>query len=76
MQIQKDKVLHFAAGAVIGSGVFIITRSAAWGIGAAAVAGIAKEVGDSFGHGDTDAFDALATLAGGMVACGVLSLFC
>ena len=68
MQIQKDKVLHFVAGAVIGSGIFYATDSAAWGIGAAAAAGIAKEVLDSFGYGDADAFDALATLAGGIVS--------
>ena len=74
MTIPRDKIYHAIAGAVIGSGVFYATRSAAWGIGAAALAGIVKEVLDSFGHGDTDAFDALATIAGGMVACGVLSL--
>lgn len=74
MQIQKDKVLHFVAGAVLGSGVFYVTGSAAWGIGAAAAAGIIKEVYDSFGHGDVEAMDAAATCAGGVVACFVLWL--
>lgn len=76
MQIQKDKVLHFVAGAMIGSGVFIATGSAACGIGSAAAAGIAKEVWDSCGHGDADALDALATVLGGVSACGLLKLFC
>ena len=68
MTIPRDKIYHFAAGAMIGSGVFYVTRSAAWGIGAAAAAGITKEVLDSFGYGDADAFDALATVAGGIVS--------
>jgi len=74
--MQKDKAYHAIAGVVIGSGVFIATGSAACGIGSAAAAGIAKEVWDSCGHGDADALDALATVLGGVLACGLLRLFC
>ena len=74
MTIPRDKIYHAIAGAVIGSGVFYVTRSAAWGIGAAAAAGIVKEVWDSFGHGDVEALDAAATCAGGIIACGILWL--
>ena len=76
MTIPRDKIYHAIAGAVIGSGVFYATRSVACGIGAAAVAGIAKEIWDSFGHRDADALDALATVLGGVLACGLLRLFC
>ena len=74
MTIPRDKIYHAIAGAVIGSGVFYVTGSAAWGIGAAAAAGIIKEVHDSFGHGDVEALDAAATCAGGIIACGILWL--
>ena len=74
MQIQKDKVLHFVAGAVIGSGVFYVTRSAAWGIGAAAAAGIVKELYDMRGNGTVEALDAAATCAGGIAAVALLRL--
>ena len=74
MQIQKDKVLHFAAGAVIGSGVFIITHSVPWGIGATAAAGIVKEIYDMRGNGTVEALDAAATCAGGIIACGIMWL--
>ena len=72
--MQKDKVYHLIAGAVIGSGVFIATGSAACGIGAAAVAGIAKEVWDMRGNGTVEALDAAATCAGGIVAVALLRL--
>ena len=74
MQLPKDKLYHLIAGAVISSGIFIATGSAAWSIWAAAAAGIVKEVWDSFGHGDVEALDAAATCAGGIVACGTLLL--
>ena len=72
--IPRDKIYHLIAGAVIGSGVFIATGSAAWGIGAAAAAGIVKELYDMNGNGTVEALDAVATCAGGIVACGMLLL--
>ena len=72
--MQKDKVYHLIAGAVIGSGVFIITHSVPWGIGATAAAGIVKEIYDMRGNGTVEALDAAATCAGGIVAVALLRL--
>lgn len=74
MTIPRDKIYHFAAGALIGSGVFIATGSAAWGIGAAAAAGIVKELYDMRGNGTVEALDAAATCAGGIAAVALLRL--
>ena len=74
MTIPRDKIYHAIAGALIGAGIFIITHSAAWGIGAAAAAGIVKEVYDMRGNGTVEALDAAATCAGGIVAVALLRL--
>ena len=74
MTIPRDKIYHAIAGAVLGSGVFYVTGSAAWGIGAAAAAGIVKELYDMRGNGTVEALDAAATCAGGIAAVALLRL--
>lgn len=71
-QIQKDKVFHFVAGAVISAGSSIVmykvthkkNASILIGIGAGCLAGAAKELYDSTGRGDADSKDLLWSCAG------------
>ncbi len=74
MTIPEDKRMHFITGCLIG-GLFCCLFSMKTGIVAAAIAGMAKEVWDSYGHGTPDIWDAVATTAGGVIgAVGVLAL--
>ena len=75
MKIQKDKKLHLIAGFLIGS-LFCFFFGAKISIGAAIIAGVGKEIYDSFGFGTVDTWDAVATIVGGVVgAFGVAALF-
>jgi len=63
----RDKVLHFAAGAVIASAAYALTGSLWAAVLAAALAGAAKEAYDATGRGTVDAVDFAATLAGALL---------
>lgn len=82
--ISSDGEYHVAAGALISGGTYAIVYSktrnknkAFWyGLGASALAGIAKEIYDSTKPSDKfDAADVAATTVGGLVGCVTLSLF-
>lgn len=64
-KIEKDKLLHFAAGVVIYAiGAVFIGYYAVLCVAAAAVG---KEVYDYYYGGTVDAYDAIATVFGGVV---------
>lgn len=65
--MQRDKVLHFAAGAVISSATYALTGSLWGAVLAAALAGAAKEAYDATGRGTVDLWDFIATVAGAAV---------
>lgn len=67
----RDKVLHLIAGAVIAL-VVGLAVSPMIGLLTATLAGVAKEVWDSFGNGAVEAWDALATILGGALIYGVM----
>ena len=67
MTIPKDKLLHFVAGLICASFVYLITLNLTLAIGASVILGIAKEVYDSRGHGTVEVLDVVATIAGGVV---------
>lgn len=62
--MQPDKVLHFAAGAVVASAAYALTGSLWGAVLAAALAGAAKEAYDATGRGAVDLWDFIATVAG------------
>lgn len=73
-QAQKDKVMHFAAGAVVSSITFItvseITENrniAFWSsVGASVLVGLVKEFYDERKYGGFDTRDLVATSMGGL----------
>ena len=67
MTIPKDKLLHFVAGLICATFVYLITLNITLAIGASVILGIAKEVYDSMGHGTVEILDAVATAVGGVV---------
>ena len=67
MTIPKDKLLHFVAGLICATFVYLITLNLTIAIGASVILGIAKEIYDSRGHGTVEVLDAVATVAGGVV---------
>ena len=67
MTIPKDKLLHFVAGSICATFVYLITLNLTLAIGASVILGIAKEVYDSRGHGTVEVLDAVDTIAGGVV---------
>ena len=67
MTIPKDKLLHFVAGSICSTIVYLITLNLTLAIGASVILGIAKEVYDRRGHGTVEVLDAVATVAGGAV---------
>lgn len=75
MQIQKDKIYHLAAGAIVSAVVFCASGNPWWGLAAAAIAGASKEYWDSKGHGCVELMDFVATTAGGAVASLVCMIF-
>ena len=66
MTIPKDKLLHFLAGLICATFVYLITLNLTLAIGASVILGIAKEVYDSRGHGTVEVLDVVATIAGGV----------
>lgn len=73
--IPKDKLLHFVAGSICATFVYLITLNLALAIGASVALGIAKEVYDSMGHGTVEIADAVATASGGVVVVVCLAQF-
>jgi len=67
MTIPKDKLLHFVAGLICATFVYLIFENLTLAIGASVILGIAKEVYDSRGHGTVEVLDAVATIVGGVV---------
>lgn len=67
MTIPKDKLLHFVAGSICATFVYVVIGSPMLAFGASALLGIAKEVYDSRGHGTVEVADAVATALGGVV---------
>jgi hypothetical protein len=70
----NDKALHMIAGLII-SLVIGWIYSPLIGLAVAIVAGIAKEVWDSCGHGTPDFKDALTTAEGGVIGCIILAVY-
>ena len=69
---QTDKQLHFLGGIILAL-VFGLFLGIWAGLAAAVIAGLAKEAYDSLGFGTLDKWDAVATVAGGII--GALVLF-
>ena len=67
MTIPKDKLLHFVAGLICATFVYLITLNLTLAIGASVILGAGKEVYDSRGHGTVEVLDAVATALGGVV---------
>ena len=68
-----DKVYHLMAGFLITVVTFIITQDITLAVGASVVGGIGKEIYDKkSGKGTVEALDAVATIFGGGLACGVI----
>ena len=67
MTIPRDKLLHFVAGLICATFVYLITLNLTLAIGASVILGIAKEVYDSRGHGTVEMLDVVATIVGGAV---------
>lgn len=70
--MQLDKITHTLAGAAIAAALL------PWGVIpamlAVLVAAVGKELWDAQGHGTPDRIDALATVAGGVLMLGWLTL--
>lgn len=62
----NDKALHFIAGFIIAL-IIAFLSSPLIGFGVSLLAGIAKEMWDSHGHGTVDKNDVIATVFGGAV---------
>jgi len=63
---QTDKQLHFLGGIILAL-VFGLFLGIWAGLAAAVIAGLAKEAYDSLGFGTPDRWDAIATIAGGLL---------
>ena len=72
MTIPKDKLLHFLAGLICATFVYLITLNLTLAIGASVILGIAKEVYDSRGHGTVEMLDVVATIVGGAVGAVII----
>ena len=72
MTIPKDKLLHFVAGLICATFVYLITLNLTLAIGASVILGIAKEIYDSRGHGTVEVADAVATAVGGAVGAVII----
>ncbi len=64
--IPHDKKLHFGAGLLIAISAGLCFGPA-WGLAAAALAGLGKEIYDYIDYGGPDPWDIVATVAGGLV---------
>lgn len=66
--IQPDKALHFIAGQAAFIVAFLLSGNAEYGLAASCIAGVGKEAYDKIvKKGKIDVFDALATIAGGLI---------
>ena len=63
---QTDKQLHFLGGVVLTLSVSLFFGSIT-GLVVATMAGLVKEAYDSLGFGTPDKWDAIATIAGGLL---------
>ncbi len=67
MQIQQDKIKHFAVGFAVSFVTYVVTANVTIAVAFSALLGIGKEVYDSRGHGTVEVLDAVATVLGGVV---------
>lgn len=65
---QRDKQLHFIGGAVIAALTLAFGLGPWWAIFLTIVVAVGKEVRDNWGYGTCDPWDAIATIAGGVIA--------
>jgi hypothetical protein len=74
MTLQRDKILHFIAGFIIGvfGGVFL---APSYGLMLAIFIGALKELFDSMGYGTPDVLDFFATVMGGVIGVAFLCVF-
>ena len=72
MPIQLDKIAHTLAGAAIAAAMLPFGVIPA--LLAVVVAAVGKEVWDAQGHGTPDVYDALVTVAGGVLMVSWLTL--
>ena len=71
--IPRDKILHCAAGLIIGISALFIQSSYAFGL--VVIAGIGKEIKDHIVYRGFDMYDLWFTLAGGIVSVGLIGIF-
>lgn len=71
--MEKDKIYHFVVGILIVTIINIFTCDLLLGLGLTILAGALKEVYDKIsGKGTCEVLDAIATIFGGGIACGVI----
>jgi len=73
--IAKDKQLHVLAGIVTAMVAQGLTESLWVAFIASVVVGAAKEAYDATGRGTVDFWDFVATVAGGLLFVGIVSVF-
>lgn len=64
-----DKLAHACLGALIAGGTLVLAGPM-WAFTAVLIAAVGKELYDLRRHGEPDIWDAVATLAGGLVVIG------
>lgn len=69
--IGRDKLGHAAFGALTAIAALALTGSPWVAVSSAAAVGVLKEAWDATGHGTVDAWDFIATVAGGALVAGV-----
>lgn len=70
--MQLDKITHALAGAVIAAALLPLGVTPA--LLAIVIAAVGKELWDAQGHGTPDVYDAMATVAGGVLMASWLTL--
>ena len=75
MKLAKDKQLHILAGIVTTMVTQGLTESLWVAFFASVVVGAAKEAYDVTGRGTVDFWDFVATVAGGLLFVGIVSVF-
>jgi len=71
--IAKDKIYHFIAGFLIALVTYAITQDINKALNITIVVGVLKEVYDRVsGKGTCEVLDAIATIVGGGIVCGVI----
>lgn len=69
MRLPTDKMAHACLGIVVAGGVMVF-GGPLWAFTAVLIAAVGKELYDTRAHGRPDAWDAVATIAGGAVVLG------